>query len=223
MTLLQRARARIMLPKGTRGQDLLLAFRHVIDLGSLYRLHANNEVAYYNLLFSVAMAAAPTVIVELGTGPGLSSLAFLRVLQYYNAVCHRSGRLHTCDLEADTLAPLKRFGGLVEPHRMPTDQLAAEWAQHATPIDFLYIDADHSAAQSLKDFENFTPYLRPNGLVLMHDTFPLSEEHEQLQFSGTVFRTARYIKEHRQADFEIATIPYLSGVSIVRKSGAKYF
>jgi len=203
--------------------DLYLASLHVLDLAWLYLRHANNELAYYNLLFSVAVAANPTIVLELGTGPGLSSLAFTRALQYWRKRGAKSGVLHTCDINADMLRRLKRFGSVVVPHAMSTEELATQWARKPIPIDLLYIDADHSHEQSLVDFEHFSPYVVPNGLVLMHDTFPLSETHEQLQYSGTVWKTARYIKKHYSSEFEIMTLPYLCGISLLRKRGTKYF
>lgn len=223
MSILTKIRSRLYIPKSTKGRDFSLAFHHFNDLMKLYRMHANNEIAYYNLLFSVAMAAAPANIVELGTGPGISSLAFIRVMQYYNKFRTQKGVLHSCDLDPKMQEPLKRYGDIVKLHLMSTDQLAEKWAEKKEVIDFLYIDADHSFEQSLKDFNNFSPYVKPNGLILMHDTFPLNEEYEQLHLSGTVFKTAQYIKHHYAEDFEIVTVPYLCGVSIVRKKGSKYF
>lgn len=223
MNILKKIQARLYLPKNTKAVDFSLAVHHFMDLAGLYRRHANNEVAYYNLLFSVAMAAGPRNIVELGTGPGISSLAFIRVMQYYNRLRSQKGVLHSCDLDPKMQEPLKKFGGIVKLHLMSTDQLAEKWSEKKEVIDFLYIDADHSYEQSLKDFNNFSPYVMPNGLILMHDTFPLNEGYEQLHLSGTVYKTAQYIKRHYSDEFEIVTVPYLCGVSIVRKKGSKYF
>lgn len=214
---------RVFARKITLRADLLLAVRYAFDLTNLYRLHANNEVAYYNLLFSVAISAAPNTIVELGTGPGVSSLAFLRVLQYWNSLRAPKGVLHSCDVNPAMQEPLKRFGDLVRLHQMRTDELAIRWGEHRTAIDLLYIDADHSYEQSRRDFENFSAYVKPNGLILMHDTFPLSEGYEQPHLSGDAYKTAQYIKRHRSEEYEIMTVPYLCGVSLVRKKGAKYF
>jgi predicted O-methyltransferase YrrM len=213
----------LFLRKGTFLKDFVLASRFIYDLCRIYRWHANNEVAYYNLLFSVAISAAPLTVLELGTGPGLSSLAFIRTLQYYNSLREQKGVLHTCDLNPATLKPLKHFGDIVQTYLMSTDDLATRWAEYKIPIDLIYIDADHSHEQSLKDFENFATYLKPNGLILMHDTFPLSEGHEQLHLSGTVYKTAEHIKKEYSDEFEIMTVPHLCGVSLVRKKGPKYF
>ena len=206
--------------------DLYLAWLHNLDLMRLYVSRSNKEMGYYNLLFSIAIAAHPRVVLELGTGPGLSSLAFARALQYYRKCSLVKGVLHTCDIDPDAIRRLRRylnFGTLVMPHPVSTDELAVQWAKQPVPIDLLFIDAYHSHEQSLKDFKHFASYVVPNGLVIMHDTFPLSEQHEQIQYSGTVWKTAQSIKKDYREDFEIMTIPYLCGISLLRKKGAKYF
>ena len=224
-----RRRTRVLqknLAAKTLAADFYLTVLHFFDLILLYLRRPNNELAYYNLLFSVAMAANPKVILELGTGSGLSSLAFIRTLQYYRKRGIKQGILHTCDIDLVSIQRLRRFAGfdpLVIPHNMPSDELAAKWAQAPIPIDLLYIDADHSHEQSLADFQQFAPYVVSNGLILMHDTFPLTEEHKQRQYSGDVWKTAQYIKQHLTTEYEIMTMPYLCGISLLRKKGAKYF
>jgi predicted O-methyltransferase YrrM len=206
--------------------DVCLAWLHAIDLSWLYLTRDNSQMGYYNLLFSLAIAAKPSLILELGTGPGLSSLAFARALQYYRARDGQNGILHTCDIDPKPIAELNRhikFGNLIVPHIMSTDELSVKWKESATPIDFLYIDAYHSHEQSLADFEHFWPYIVPNGLVLMHDTFPLSPNHEDLKYSGTVWKTAQHIKKFYSSECELVTFPYLCGIGILRKKGAKYF
>jgi len=93
-------------------------------------------------------------VLELGTGPGLSSLAFIRTLQYYNSLRKQKGVFHTCDLNPATLEALRHFGDNVQTYCMSTDDLAIRWEEYKIPIDLIYIDGDHSYEQSLKDFEN---------------------------------------------------------------------
>jgi predicted O-methyltransferase YrrM len=209
--------------KKTVWHDIQLSVRHTGDLWSLYRTKKNNEVAYYNLLFALACGVLPTTILELGTGPGVSSLAFIRVLQYCSAAWKRNCHLHTCDVDPNAIKPLLRYEPLVVPHVKQTDELAVEWATHRTPIDILYIDAAHSHEQSLADFQNFSPYVLPNGLILMHDVHPLTPEHEDLRFSGTVYKTALFLKANYAHEFEYVTYPHLSGIGLLRRKGGRYF
>lgn len=206
--------------------DLYLASLHLLDLVWLYARNSNAELGYYNLLFSIAMAANPTTILELGTGAGLSSRAFIRAIQYYRRLGLNRGVLYTCDNDQRAIQRLRRFvrfGDIVIPFPMSSNELADLWCKQPRHIDLLYIDAYHSHEQSLVDFEHFSPYVAPNGLVLLHDTFPIREAHEQLQYSGTVWKTAQYIKQHYRDEFEIMTLPYLSGISLLRRRGAKYY
>jgi len=212
-----------MKTKQTLWPDFQLAFRHVWDLGRLYCDKNNNEIAYYNLLFALACGVLPTTILELGTGPGVSSVAFIRVLQYCRVAWARDCHLHTCDIDPNAISPLLRYQPLVVPHVKRTDELAVEWAVHQTPIDILYIDAGHSHEQSLTDFQNFSPYVVPNGLILMHDVHPLTPEHEDLKFSGTVYKTALFLKANYAHDFEYVTYPHLCGIGLLRKKGGRYF
>jgi predicted O-methyltransferase YrrM len=219
-----RSAARLYRDRKHLRADLALAIRHTRDLAGIYARRPNDEVAYYNLLFAVAIAAQPTVIVELGTGPGLSSLAFVRVLQYMRQT-HPDQRpvLHSCDINPMALVPLKRFGSIVHLHAMSTDDLAAYWATEAHAIDLLYIDAAHSHEQSLIDFKHFSQWLKPDGLILMHDTFPRSESDEALCASGSVWKTVQYIKAHYLGEYEVMTIPHLAGISLLHRQGARYF
>jgi predicted O-methyltransferase YrrM len=201
-----------------------LASKHSLDLALLFLRRPHDQIVYYNLLFSIAIAIQPKVILELGTGSGTSSRAFIRALQYWSAFRNSDDTLlHTCDINLNAGQRLRRFGKLVKVHTMTTDELAVEWRKHETAIDLLYIDAAHSHEQSLRDFVNFSPYVIPRGIVLMHDTHPLTERHEAATFSGGVWKTAQIIKREYRSTFEISTIPALCGVSVIRKAGGKYF
>ena len=204
--------------------DIRLATDFLFDLSRHYLTRPNNEIIYFNLLFSIAIAARPDVILEIGTGGGLSSRAFARALQYWQRIDHRKRHLHTCDIDGSAVERVStRYGSLVIPHNIPSSKLAERWEQHRNPIDLLYIDAEHSYDQSMADFSSFSQWVVPNGLIIMHDTFPLSETHEDLRYSGMVWKTVREIKRRYRDDFEVSTIPYLSGISIIRRAGSKYF
>ena len=47
------------------------------------------------------------------------------------------------------------------------DEVAAAWS---TPIDLLHIDGYHSMEAAKNDYDTWTKFLKPKGVILMHDT-----------------------------------------------------
>ena len=54
----------------------------------------------------------------------------------------------------------------VEFHHALSKDISASWNR---PIRLLWIDGDHSYAGAKSDFDGFTPYLSPHGIVALHD------------------------------------------------------
>jgi predicted O-methyltransferase YrrM len=52
-------------------------------------------------------------------------------------------------------------------HKTLTDIAASRWQ---LPIDFLYIDGWHDAPQVDRDFDNWTPFVKPGGILAVHDS-----------------------------------------------------
>lgn len=52
-------------------------------------------------------------------------------------------------------------------HVQPSYELACSWNE---PIDFLYIDGDHTYEAVRKDFDAWSPHVRSGGWVLLHDS-----------------------------------------------------
>jgi hypothetical protein len=105
----------------------------------------------------------------------------------------------------------------VEMHQKYTDALALEWI---SAIDFLFIDACHEKTHVLKDFVNFAPHVSDNGLILLHDTYPI---HPNLLDSGycyTAWEAAKAIKENPvfNKKYDSMTLPGpWFGLTVVRK------
>ena len=62
----------------------------------------------------------------------------------------------------------------VELYEMTTDQYFAQNKGKVPTLDMVFIDANHSHASSLKDFNNVFPYVRDDGFIFFHDTYPLA-------------------------------------------------
>lgn len=85
-------------------------------------------------------------------------------------------------------------------------------------LDMVFIDADHTHEQSLADFINIAPHVRPGGSIAMHDTYPRNKAYTAPDKCGGVYKTAWHIRQHMAGEFEIATLPFYNGVSIIRRT-----
>lgn len=70
-------------------------------------------------------------------------------------------RVELVDLEADSTHP----------------STIANVARHA-PYDFAFIDGDHGYDGVRADWLNYSPLVRPGGIVAFHDTWPNYDRHE---------------------------------------------
>lgn len=84
-------------------------------------------------------------------------------------------------------------------------------------FDMVFIDADHSYEQSLKDFDNVKDYVIEEGFVFLHDTSPYCEEYLDPNYSNDVYKTALYIKQNYINEWEIVTLPFNPGLTILKK------
>lgn len=86
-------------------------------------------------------------------------------------------------------------------------------------FDLVFLDADHKHESSLDDFKRLLPLVNNNGLILLHDTYPVDKSFLSLSCCGDTYKTAAYIRKNFRDDCEIVTLPFYYGVSIVRKLG----
>ncbi len=123
----------------------------------------------------------PATVLEIGTARG-------GTLFLFSQLAAKSARLVSVDL------PEGPFGGGYPERRNPFYEGFKGPAQSLTlvradshspdtlarvrgllggqPVDFLFIDGDHSLAGVRQDFEMYSPLLRPGGLLAFHDIVP---------------------------------------------------
>ena len=96
--------------------------------------------------------------------------------------------------------------------------MVKEW--DGTPIDMLFIDANHHKEQVLRDFDLWTPYVvEGTGLIFLHDTCPrLLDYPKHCNDACEAAWEIRTSNKYRPY-FEIMNLPGPAhGMSIVRKS-----
>jgi len=147
------------------------ATRDMAPYGNLLR----ETVLYCNLLTELT-------VVEIGVRRGVSTKAMLAGLYEREEVGFGTGHLYSFDKD---LRNIRVMGGTEEMRRNWTFCLAysnkpswerskredkapcAEW--DGKPIDILWIDGDHSLQGIRDDWEYWEPFVKPGGLILLHD------------------------------------------------------
>lgn len=118
----------------------------------------------------------PVVCVELGTFQGASAIPVARSIARWNGVLTCIDTWSEDIFKAGPSSPWMLVtcarnvvtAGVMNVRLMPatTLQAARTWRE---PIDYLYIDADHSEAAVLADLEAWVPHVRPGGLIAGDD------------------------------------------------------
>jgi hypothetical protein len=84
-------------------------------------------------------------------------------------------------------------------------------------FDFVFIDGDHSKEQVLKDFINVKDMVVVDGFIILHDTYPYDEIMLSPNYSHNAWEAALHIKENYHKEWEILTLPFNPGVTIMKK------
>lgn len=82
-------------------------------------------------------------------------------------------------------------------------------------LDIVFIDADHSYKQSLKDFNNVFSYVNDQGLIFLHDTFPKNKDFTNSGYCGDTYKIVYDLRN--RIDCELITLPVHPGLTLVRK------
>ena len=115
----------------------------------------------------------------------------------------------------DIIDPEFRIEGNMEYSQMTTDKYFESLTDET--FDAVFIDADHSHTQSLKDFMNVKDRVIEDGFIFFHDTYPWDISMTNRGQCDDVYKTALYIKQNLIDDFEIITLPINPGVTICKK------
>lgn len=87
------------------------------------------------------------------------------------------------------------------------------------PIDFCFIDGDHTSVQVRTDFDNAYRLLKVySGLILMHDTYPIDVKLFASNKCCDAWVAVKEIKKEYQSA-EVLTLPGpINGLTIIRKA-----
>lgn len=163
--------------------SLTSAIRFVVERpgGAAQLVYSMQRSSEISDLLEILQRSPPRVVVEIGTASGGTLFLLSRVAS-------PDAHLVSIDLYRG------RFGGGYHPWRIPLYKSFATGNQRITllrgsshdpamlprlarilggaPVDFLLIDGDHTYRGVARDFEMYSPLLRPGGLVALHDIMP---------------------------------------------------
>jgi len=139
------------------------------------------DKAELEFLFNAAKnAIADGVILELGSFKGRSTLALalgsksgpnikVYAVDIFSAFPMGDGAMHRGKYLLTFQRNMKAFGvdDIVVAVQSTTDEAAATWNK---PISILFIDACHDYESVRRDYENFSKFAVPGGIIIFHDT-----------------------------------------------------
>jgi len=85
-------------------------------------------------------------------------------------------------------------------------------------VDLCFIDSSHEYGTTIAEFEQLVRVVRPNGVVLFHDSHPPNEAYISVGACGGVCDAIQTLKQRFVTTFEFATLPAQFGLTIARKN-----
>ena len=158
--------------------DVVDATERYMGRGFYARIHAVQREFEIAALAELVQASRPKVIVEIGTAKGgtlfiwsrtnpdaelIVSLDLPEELGGYRATRRKLYREFVHDRKPGVMRLLQRDS------HAPSTLEELKGILGGRPIDFLYIDADHSYEGVRKDYEMYGPLVRRGGLIAFHD------------------------------------------------------
>lgn len=84
--------------------------------------------------------------------------------------------------------------------------------------DLIFIDGDHSEHQVLTDVHNCIIHLAPDGLIVLHDTFPPDLNHTGEAACGEAYKAIRELQNDVfMKSLQLYTFPVTFGVTLLAK------
>jgi predicted O-methyltransferase YrrM len=140
----------------------------------------------FRTLMGIVGTIQPNIVVELGTAYG-NTVANIcrecpnaRVYTVNASAEDMGGKLTTYGLATDEIGSVyKRYGFGDRVVQIYCDTLKLDLSGYlaGAVIDLAIIDACHDPMYVVNDFLKVVPYMRPHGIVLLHDTHPSMRHH----------------------------------------------
>lgn len=102
-------------------------------------------------------------------------------------------------------------------YQMTTRDFAEVLKEKNPIIDMAFIDACHQSDVVVQDFDDLFPYMIDDGLIFLHDTYPMDEQYTNPMYCNDCWKTPSILKEKYGKEIDLLTIPIMPGLTMVRK------
>jgi predicted O-methyltransferase YrrM len=160
---------------------------------------------HHPLVAAIAKFLRPELYIELGANGGAT---FLLTLPYV-------GKGIAVDIE-----PYESFFANMPSNGQFVRQDTVEFLKTMDDdsVDLCFLDSSHAYEATIAEFELLTRKVRPNGVVLFHDTYPSNEAYTGPGACGRVFAVIPILKQRYADMWEFSTLPAEFGLTIARKN-----
>lgn len=135
---------------------------------------ANQKPAEISQLLNLLAESQPRVVVEIGADRG-GNLALLAQVAHQNALLISVDPVHHDHATTHIAAFAKSDQTITlidgDSHQTMTKERVLQ-ALAGAPIDFLFIDGDHSYEGVRDDYSMYSPLVKPEGVIAFHDIYP---------------------------------------------------
>ena len=165
----------------------------------------NETEWHHEFILHLASILRPKIYIELG----------LRQCPLFNRMIPFADKLIgvDIDLRAGTYMTQSKKTEFV---LSPTLDYADQIKKNPFEIDMLFIDADHSEKAVRDDFMAFFPFIKDDGIIILHDSYPLNEEWTVSHFCGDGYKAIDKLSRNTN-EYEMMTIPFHPGLTLCRK------
>ncbi|MBW4557175.1 MAG: class I SAM-dependent methyltransferase [Trichormus sp. ATA11-4-KO1] len=181
-------------------------------------------------LKSIVCNINPNNILEIGCFTGISTIwmaagleqiasqTTIHAVDLFNEILpwlpHRYGYLSDPLDYAQTCALSAQLSHRIKFHKMNSLEMGKRFNELINqPIDFLFIDGDHTREGCMSDFMNFYPFVSKGGYIMLHDIYP-----EDCGWDGPRYVIDEWISKNSNLGLvEIKTSPCNFGMALIRK------
>lgn len=175
-----------------------------------------------HLLYALVKSSKPAVVVEIGSARGRSTCFMGLALKengsgkifaidpHTRTAWNDANSVDTFDILRSNVSTLG-LESFVEILRNTSNEVANGWDQS---IDILFIDGDHSYEGAKRDWELFSPFVKPFGSVVFHDT--LWDLKPDPKYARPDMGVPRLVDELREQGYPVITLDQNFGVSLIQ-------